>query len=99
MTTETHHCYGMSHMATRTDHYDRGYMTGKKHAVITIALNDTWGGTTRDGGHTTSYEKIGYHAGSVDFLDGVLASGCPVIRMVDRGGELARVTISKNPWR
>lgn len=59
-------------------HYARGIKAGREHNGVTVADNNVWGGQTRDGGCTSSYEKIGYHAGSVDFILGVLDSGCPV---------------------
>jgi len=29
---------------------------------VTIAINDVWSGVQKDGGHVSSYERIGYHA-------------------------------------
>ena len=80
-------------------HFDRGFEAGKEHEEISIALNNTWGGRTKSGGHTSSYEKIGYHAGSVEFLDGVLASGCPVKKYAKMNGKLIHFQVTQNLWR
>ena len=61
-----------------TNDYDRGSTDGANMTVCTIAINNVWGGWTKTGGSVASYEKIGYHAGSLDFIRGVFDSGCPV---------------------
>ena len=61
--------------------YDDGKETGHDADYITLSVSNVWGGkTTSSGypGHISSYERIGYHPGSVDFITGVLDSGCPV---------------------
>lgn len=60
------------------DAYSRGRADGPTFLEVTIAVNNVWGADCRDGGTLSSYERIGYHAGSVDFIRGVLDSGCPV---------------------
>lgn len=59
-------------------HYARGLSQGNEMESITIAVNNVWGGRAKDGASVQSYEKIGYHAGSTDYIRGVLSSGCPV---------------------
>ena len=63
-----------------TNDFDRGISEGGKMTVCTIAINNVWGGRTKDGGHVSSYEKLGYHSGSLEFIRGVLASGCRVVK-------------------
>jgi len=58
--------------------YQRGLQDGPTFRSVTIAVNNVWGASCRDGGNLSSYEKVGYHAGSVDFIKGILDSGCPV---------------------
>jgi hypothetical protein len=45
---------------------------------VTIATNNVWGGRAKNGASVSSYEKIGYHAGSEAFLRGLVFAGCPV---------------------
>ncbi len=59
-------------------HFNRGVETADEMESVTIAVNNVWGGRLKNGGSSQSYEKIGYHAGSTDFIRGVLAAGCPV---------------------
>ena len=61
-----------------SDHFARGVATAFKMEYITIAVNNVWGGRSKDSGSVSSYEKIGYHSGSTDFIRGVLYAGCPV---------------------
>jgi hypothetical protein len=67
-------------------HYMRGMFAGDEMESVTIAVNNVWGGRGKDGASVQSYEKIGYHAGSTDFIRGVLAAGCPV-RVFRAGGD------------
>jgi len=64
----------------KTNDFERGQKTGAEMEVVTIAINNVWGGRTKDGGHVASYEKIGYHAGSVEFIRGVLDAGCKIVK-------------------
>ena len=52
---------------------------------FTIAINNVWGARANDNGSVSSYEKIGYHAGSIDFVRGILDSGCPAYCYCDDG--------------
>jgi len=84
---------------TQISNYDRGLKTGNEMKEVTIALNNVWGGRSKDGGHVSSYEKIGHHAGSVEFLDGVLASGYPVRQYVEVDGRIDSYLIESNPFK
>lgn len=64
----------------KTNDFERGQKTGAEMEVCTIAINNVWGGRTKSGGHVSSYEKIGYHAGSVEFIRGVLDAGCKIVK-------------------
>lgn len=71
----------------------RGLETGKGLKYATIALNGVWGGVSKSGGSVSSYEKIGYHAGTIDFLLGLFDSGCPIFVYVKRGGKLQKLRV------
>jgi hypothetical protein len=62
--------------------FKRGEDLGDEADYVTISVNNVWGGRTTHAlgytGHISSYERIGYHSGSNDFIAGVLRSGCPV---------------------
>ena len=58
--------------------FTRGVEAGESMEYVAIAVNNVWGGRAKDGGCVSSYEKIGYHTGSTDFIRGVLSTGCPV---------------------
>lgn len=69
--------------------FDRGVETGNDMEYVTIATNNVWGGRTKSGGSVTSYEKIGYHAGTSGFMLGVLSTGCTVrVATADWTGDL-----------
>ena len=57
--------------------YAEGVKSAGEFDCIKIALNNTWAG---EAGNSVcySYEKVGYHNGSVDFIRGALDAGCPV---------------------
>jgi len=59
-------------------HYEEGRNYAGFMEYVTISVNNVWGGYTKDGGSLQSYEKIGYHRGSADFLAGMVDAGCPV---------------------
>ena len=71
-----------------TKDYDRGLTDGAAMEVCTIAINNVWGGRRKDGGHVASYEKIGYHAGSLDFIRGVFDAGCRVVKYFVQDGTI-----------
>jgi len=60
------------------DNFERGVKTGNEAESVSIAVNNVWGARMKNGGHCSSYEKIGYHAGSVSFLLGIVSTHCPV---------------------
>lgn len=71
----------------KEEHRQRGIQIGNEHEYITIAVNNVWGGRTKDDGQTQSYEKIGYHSGTYDFLKGLCDSNVTiyVVRPNHRG--------------
>jgi len=73
--------------------FDRGVDTAKGMEYITIATNNTWGGRSDCGGSVSSYERIGYHAGSIDFIRGALSTGCAVRVFRYRFGGLMEFTL------
>ena len=60
----------------------------KEMECVDIGINNVWGGTAKNGGCVSSYERIGYHAGSEAFLRGLNFAGCTVnvYRTNCRGG-------------
>lgn len=51
----------------------------RDYSEIFIAVNDTVSATLKVGnGHMNGYERLGYHAYSVEYLRAILDSGCPV---------------------
>lgn len=65
---------------TGTTDYFRGIKKGKTSAYVNVAVNNVWSDNC-----ISSYEKIGFHTGSADFISGVLDSGCPVYVHRDDG--------------
>lgn len=57
--------------------YERGLAEGKSCERFTISCRSVWS-SSRPGSVTSSYEGIGYHCGTADFLRGILDSGCEV---------------------
>jgi hypothetical protein len=75
------------------ERFNDGLTTGANADSVSIAVNNVWGARNKDGSHTGSYEKIGYHSGSVDFIAGVIESGCPVVVYRSIEGELQKLTL------
>ena len=74
--------------------YADGLKTGHDADHITIGVNNVWGGRTTKYGYAgciSSNERIGYHSGSVDFITGVLDSGCPVYAYRRDDGGIVRL--------
>jgi len=65
------------------------YADGKDYAnqlaYMTLSDSNCWSGPTNNGGWCSSYECIGYHSGSVDFLAGALDAGCAVYAHCEDG--------------
>ena len=57
---------------------------------VSIGINNVWGASGKDGSRTSSYERIGYHTGSVDFIGGVLSTGCPVYVYREVDGKMTK---------
>jgi hypothetical protein len=74
--------------------YDEGIEYGDKCDYVTIGLRNVWGAKAGNA-DISSYERIGYHAGSADFILGVLATACPVYVAWDDGDgyHWSRVTL------
>lgn len=63
----------------RKKRYEEGLQTAEEYEYVTIAINGVWGGRKKDGASVGSYEKLGFHACTADFLQGILESGVQVI--------------------
>ncbi len=78
------------------DRFNDGVVVGNNAERVTIAINNVWGARNKDNSNTPSYEKIGYHSGSVDFITGVLKSGCPVIAYRADGAHVSKFRVTAN---
>jgi hypothetical protein len=74
--------------------YAKGRRIGAKAQEVTIAINDTWGATSDNGGHITSYQRIGYHADTAELLRGILDSGCKLAVYRDNGRGITRAELA-----
>jgi len=68
--------------------FERGEKTGRDMVEVSIAVNNVWGGRSKAGASVSSYEKLGYHAGSLEFIRGVFSVGCPVVKYSWEGGKV-----------
>lgn len=59
--------------------YAKGLQVGKDAVKIAVAVNDVWSANMKDGGHLSSCEKLGYHAGTSELLRGFLDSGAKIV--------------------
>lgn len=57
--------------------YAKGLSTGKEYGKVGVGCYGTWF-AEKPGSYTTSYEGIGYHAGTADLWRGFLDSGAEV---------------------
>lgn len=76
--------------------YQRGLAQGRKSTEVGICANGTWYARGKDSSSTTSYEGIGYHAGTANFWAGVLDSGCAVY--VHRDGRKVCIKEARGYW-
>jgi len=57
-----------------------------EYTEFSISITGVWSARTKDGGHVSSYERIGYHAYSADMLQAALDSDCAIyVYRVDDG--------------
>ena len=61
------------------EQYEKGLAIGAESVSVSIAANSTWGARGKTGGVTSSYEGIGYHAGTGWLLKGFIDSGVPIV--------------------
>ena len=80
-------------MAINGGHFERGQKTGAEMEYVSIAVNNVWGGLTKSGGHVASYEKLGYHTGSLEFIRGVFAVGCRVVKYSWQEGKVVEAEV------
>lgn len=82
--------------ARHAEKMQEGYNVGKSALTVSFDHRGVWGATLRNGGCVTSYEGIGYHALTSDFLAGILASKCRVVvyRRDAEGHDTATVIVS-----
>ena len=53
------------------------FVATNKPTMIHIAVNGVWSARNGDGSSTFSYEKLDYHAGCREFLEGLRDLGIP----------------------
>jgi len=72
----------------------RGAKDAGEYDYVTISLGNVWGASAGNAS-VQSYEKIGYHAGSIGWLNGIVSDGCPayVAWSVPGGYEWRRVVL------
>lgn len=63
----------------QTQQYNKGLELGKNALVINISVSDVWSMVMKDGSLRTSYERIGYHAGTAALLRGFIDSGAKIV--------------------
>ena len=68
----------------RKQQYETGRNYGERATMVSSNYNGVWGARLKDGSHVSSYEGIGYHAGTSDLLQGFLDSGA-LITVYRRG--------------
>jgi hypothetical protein len=61
------------------EQYEKGLKIGAESLSVSIACNSTWGARGKNGGVTSSYEGIGYHAATGWLLKGFIDSGVPIV--------------------
>lgn len=69
----------LSNIVKRQADFNRGLNTGKSAAEFHIGRNGIWSTTNKDGSTTFSYERLGYHANTAYFFQGVLESGVAIV--------------------
>jgi hypothetical protein len=52
-------------------------MLARKPTMIHLAVNGVWSADLEDGSTIFSYEKLDYHTGTREFLEGLRAAGIP----------------------
>ncbi len=67
-----------SNVARADQRYRDGLKVGAEANEVHVSINDVWGADCKNGGALSSYERLGYHAGTADFWRGVLDSGCAI---------------------
>ena len=64
---------------SNTADYRRGQKLAAEISELHIAINGVWSARLKEGGIIHSYETIGYHKGSVEFLKGVRDAGVRIV--------------------
>lgn len=68
-----------SNLENREKRYQDGLKVGKDAKAVVVGPTDVWSAQMKDGASLQSYERIGYHANTKAFWQGVLDSGVKVI--------------------
>ena len=66
-------------IARRQEARAKGLKTGQDATEFHIAVNSVWSTTNKDGSSTFAYERLGYHANTAYFFQGILESGVEII--------------------
>lgn len=62
------------------EQFRKGLEIGKNAKEIHISVNNVWNTINKDGSSTNSYERIGYHRGTISLLRGFLKSKKPIFK-------------------
>lgn len=76
----------------RVEQFATGKRTSDDNDVVIIDSTGVWS-ATRANGYTTSYERIGYHSGTVELLRGFLAGTAEIRVLRRRDGETTSTII------
>jgi hypothetical protein len=72
--------------------FDHGVEIGTRAKTIYLSVTNVWSARFSDTESVQSYERIGYHSGTVELFAGFLASGCEIRRFQFGLGVDARLT-------
>lgn len=80
-------------VAYQQEQYEKHLRGAENYTEFFISVNGTWGARTKEGGHITSYEGIGYHSATSMILKAIIDSGVPfyVYRWGDEGITKTRI--------
>ena len=61
------------------EQYENGLEIGSNAQTVYIAINNVWAARNKDGSHTGSYEKLGYHRSTRELFLGFIDSRVEII--------------------
>jgi len=61
------------------EQYQKGLRIGRESTRVSLSVKGVWGSNGKDGSSCSSYEGIGYHAGTGALMKGFIDSGVPIV--------------------